>query len=166
MDISTYERLGRAVQEVDHHRTRAVLREIVQEMANTDDRVRAIEAKARDYQENGELAAVDYEDRENDPPLGFAATASRNPDYLLARIRTNQRAIRDLGKRAETAERERDEARGEVGGWSQVATDAITERDALREALRQITLSYAAENARDIAAAALASATPAEGGEG
>lgn len=141
-------------------------------------RVRALEVKARDYQEDGELAAVDYEDRTNDPPDGFAATASRNPDYLLARMRTLQRTNRELRERAEMAERERDEARGEVGGWSQVATDAITERDALREAVRKhgTHLSecpfwdlHRPPGAFDCTcglAAALASATPAEGGEG
>lgn len=152
---------------------------LVVEVEQLKFRLRALEARARDYQENGELAAVDYEDRANDPPLGFAATASRNPDYLLARIRTNQRAIRDLGKRAETAERERDDARGEVGGWSQVATDAITERDALREALGSYgkhdahCSSYdSGQDVDGIAtcdcgfAAALATATPAAGGEG
>lgn len=94
---------------------------------------------------NGADAAIAAVTRDaivrSDHPDGYAATSSRDPDYLLARIATNHRKIRELRQRAETAERERDEARARADEGIEMAhsgtRNAIAERDAAREALRK-----------------------------
>lgn len=97
-----------------------------------EDRLRALEAKARDYQEDGALAVRDIEWWQSIPHSG----------------RFN--AWMEERERAETAERERDEAQNGFDAAVNIINRHSDTIAALREDL----------------AAALASATPAEGGEG